>query len=85
MVTEDIDSCGQAGGVPQAMGDHGPTPCRRPKEKVDVPKDSRDPSSSTERAGNAASVITQKQIMIVATTRFLGDSETAHPQDPGDF
>ena len=37
MVAEDIDSCGQAGGVPQAMGDHGPTPCRRPKQKVDVP------------------------------------------------
>ena len=39
MVTEVIDSCSQAGAVPQAMGDHGPTPCRRPKEKVDVPVD----------------------------------------------
>ena len=29
MVTEVIDSCSQAGGVPQAMGDHGPTPRRR--------------------------------------------------------
>ena len=37
MVTEVDDSCSQADGVPQAMGDHGPTPCRRPKEKVDVP------------------------------------------------
>ena len=37
MVTEVIDSCSQAGGVPQAMGDHGPTPCRRPKEEVDIP------------------------------------------------
>ena len=37
MVTEAIDSCSQAGGVLQAMGDHGPTPCRRPKEEVDVP------------------------------------------------
>ena len=39
MVAEDIDSCGQAGGVPQAMGNRGPTPCRRQKEKVDVPVD----------------------------------------------
>ena len=37
LVTEVIDSCSQAGGVPQAMGDHGPTPCRRQKEEVDVP------------------------------------------------
>ena len=37
MVTEVIDSRSQAGGVPQAMGDHGPTPCRRQKEEVDVP------------------------------------------------
>ena len=37
LVTEVIDSCSQAGGVPQAMGDHCPTPCRRPKEEVDVP------------------------------------------------
>ena len=37
MVTEVIDSCSQAGGVPQAMGDHCPTPCRRPKDEVDVP------------------------------------------------
>ena len=37
LVTEVVDSCSQAGGVPQAMGDHGPTPCRRPKEEVDVP------------------------------------------------
>ena len=39
MVTEVIDSRSQAGGVPQAMGDNGPSPCRRPKEKVDVPVD----------------------------------------------
>ena len=39
MVTEVIDSCSQAGGVLQAKGDHGPAPCRRPKEKVDVPVD----------------------------------------------
>ena len=37
MVTEVIDSCSQAGGVPQAMGVHCPTSCRRPKEEVDVP------------------------------------------------
>ena len=39
MVTEVIDSRSQAGGVPQAMGDNGPSPCRRPKEKVHVPVD----------------------------------------------
>ena len=37
LVTEVIDSCSQAGVVPQAMGDHGPTPCRRQKEEVGVP------------------------------------------------
>ena len=37
MVTKVIDSCSQAGSVPQAIGDHVPTPCRRPKEEVDVP------------------------------------------------
>ena len=37
LVTEVIDSCSQAGVVPQAMGVHGPTPCRRQKEEVDVP------------------------------------------------
>ena len=37
MVTEVIDFCSQAGGVPQAMGDHCPTPYRRAKEEADVP------------------------------------------------
>ena len=50
MVTEVIDSCSQAGVVPQAMGDHGPTPCRRQKEEVDVPTFLLQTSLATRRA-----------------------------------
>ena len=51
--------------------------CRSGSTGAGRPKDSRDPRSSTERAGNPSSVITQKQITNVATPRLLGHSETA--------
>ena len=62
--------------MPTTEGE-GRRSCRSGSTGAGRPEDSRDPSSSTERAGNAPSVITQKQIMIVAIPRLLGDSETA--------
>ena len=80
MVTEVIDSCSQAGGVPQAMGDHGRRRLTFPVDQVlqaQVVQKTVEIQLIDRASREPPSVFTQEQIMIVATPRLLGDSETA--------